>query len=573
MSKYRRSFALVMAIIMTVALLAGCGGKKAETAPAAEPQAEEAAPESYTFPLAEKAEISGLTRYAAGTESEPNNRTIYKRLEEATNVHVNWKTIQGDQWGDKIALEMSNIKTLPEFISPAGLSDTDILKYAKQGVIIPLESYITPELMPNLTKVFEQAPEYLAMCTDENGHIWTLPWIEQLGVGKTAIQTIGNMPFINTGWLNFLGLEMPTTVDEFEQVLIAFRDNADALKAEFNIEGDIIPMSCIISGGNEDCTILCNGFGEGYGDPDPGRHIVINDEKKVICTATTEGWRKGVEWLHKLYTENLIDPDAFTQEWSTYVAKGKSGRYGVCFSWDVANIVGLTMAEIINGTANWAPMPMLKADVLNLTPQNGSYTSGFDRGRGAVVTVNAKNPALICAWLDQMYDPLQSPQNNWGTYGEDDGFDIFVMGTNDKGEPMLQHADLGDHSPVEVREAEMVDGPLAVLDSYYGVYVTCPDDALYRLNWIKDIYTPDMHTKYVFPNVFMTADDTKTLSNLNADIDKCIKTARANGIMNGFTDADWDKLQSDLNAYKLDQFLGIFQKYVDASPDAALCVD
>ena len=40
--------------------------------------------------------------------------------------------------------------------------------------------------------------------------------------------------------------------------------------------------------------------------------------------------------------------------------------------------------------------------------------------------------------------------------------------------------------------------------------------------------------------------------------------------MNGFSDADWDKLQSDLQAYKLDQFLAIFQKYVDASSDAAL---
>ena len=82
-----------------------------------------------------------------------------------------------------------------------------------------------------------------------------------------------------------------------------------------------------------------------------------------------------------------------------------------------------------------------------------------------------------------------------------------------------------------------------------------------------------MHTKYVFPNVFMTADDTKTLSNLNADLDKCIKTARADGIMNGFTDADWDKLQSDLKAYKLDEFLAIFQKYVDASSDAVLSAD
>ena len=570
MSKISKTLALIMAIVMSVALLAGCGGSGNAGGGAAPAPAAEVPEGGYTFPLAEKAEISGLTRFPANTESEPNNRTIYKRLEEKTNVHVNWKAIQGDQWGDKIALEMANIKTLPEFISPAGLGDADILKYAKQGVIIPLESYITPELMPNLTKVFEQAPEYKDMCTDENGHIWTLPWIEQLGVGKTAIQTIGNMPFINTAWLDFLGLQMPKTVDEFEQVLIAFRDNADALKQEFKIDGDIIPLACIVNGGNEDCRVLCNGFGEGYGDPDDWRHIVITDDKQVICAASTQGWRDGVEWLHKLYTEGLFDPDAFTQEWSTYVAKGKSGRYGVCFSWDVANIVGLTMSDIQNGTSGWEPLPMLKADTVNLTPNTGSLTSGFDRGRGAVVTANAKNPALICAWLDQMYAPLQSPQNNWGTYGEDDGFDIFVMGTNDKGEPMLQHADLGDHSPVEVREAEMVDGPLAVLDSYYGVYVTCPDDALYRLNWIKDIYTPDMHTKYVFPNVLMSSADTKEISNLLADIDKCIETARANAIMNGFSDADWNKLQSDLAAYKIDQLLAIFQKYVDASSEAAL---
>ena len=34
--------------------------------------------------------------------------------------------------------------------------------------------------------------------------------------------------------------------------------------------------------------------------------------------------------------------------------------------------------------------------------------------------------------------------------------------------------------------------------------------------------------------------------------------------MNGFTDADWDQFMKDLEAYKLDQYLAIFQKYVDA---------
>ena len=558
MRNFTKYIALFLALIMIAGVFAGCSGNGGNPSGGSGLDVD---PATLQFPLAEKAEISGLTSYPVGSESEPNNRTIFKRLEEKTNVHVNWKAIQSDQWGDKISLEMSNLKTLPEFVFSAGFNDTDLLKYAKQGVIINLEEYID-KYMPNLCKVFEQAPEYRTMCTDADGHIWALPWIEQLGYEKTAIQTIGNMPFINKWWLDYLKLDVPHTVDEFEQVLIAFRDNADALKKEFGIDGDIIPMSCIIGSGNEDCRVLTNGFGEGYGDPDDGRHIVVDNDGKVICSAMTEGYRKGCEWLHKLYTEGLIDKEAFTQEWATYVAKGKAGRYGVCFSWDVANIATVSMDDLIAGEG-WIPLPMLKADVLNLTPVTGSYTSGFDRGR-CVVTVNAKNPALVCAWLDQMYDPMQSPQNNWGTYGEDDDFDIFEMGTNDAGEPMLKHTWLGDASPVEVREAECVGGPLAILDSYYGKYVTCPDDAQYRLDWIKNVYTPDMHAKYVYPNVFMSTEDTKTISNLNADIYKCINSFRADAIMNGFDDAAWEKLQSDLHAYKIDEYLAIYQKYFDA---------
>jgi len=547
-------------LALSTVLLAGCGSGGGNGGNGGGSASTDVDPATLAFPLAEKAEISGLTSFPVGTESDPNKRTIFKRLEEATNVHVNWKSIQSDQWGDKIQTEMSSIKTLPEFVFSAGFSDTDLMKYAKQGVIINVEDYID-KYMPNLKKVFEQAPEYRNMCMDADGHIWALPWIEQLGYEKTAIQTIDNMPYINKAWLDFLGLEVPKTTDDFEKVLIAFRDNADKLKAEFKIDGTIIPMSFIINDGGQDPMVLINGFGEGIGDADPGRHIAVNDDKKVVCSASQEGFKKGLEWLHKLYTENLIDPDAFTQEWSTYVAKGKSGRYGVAFTWDIANVAQISIDDLLAGKG-WVPMPVLTADVRNLTPDNGSFTSGFDRGR-CVVTSTAKNPALVCAWLDQMYAPLQSPQNNWGTYGEDDDFDIFEMSKNADGEPMLKHTWLGDASPVEVREAEAVGGPLAILDSYYDKYVTCPDDAQYRLDWIKDIYTPDMNTKYVVPNVFMTADDIKTVSNLQADITKAINTAKADWIMNGLDDAAWNKLQDDLKGYKIDELLGIYQKYVD----------
>ncbi|WP_028234774.1 ABC transporter substrate-binding protein [Pseudobutyrivibrio sp. MD2005] len=542
----KRVVAAALTVAMASTMFMGCGSKGNSASNAGDVDMD-----NLSFPLAEKVTITGTTSYPVGTEEDPNNRTIFKRLEEETNVHVEWTAISSDQWGDKISLNMANANTLTDFVFNAGFSDSDLLRYADQGVIVPVEDYIDA-YMPNLSAVFEKYPEYRTMCEDEEGHIWALPWIEQLGSEKTAIQTVGNnMTFINQKWLDFLGLETPTTVDEFEQVLLAFKEHAPELQKEFGIDGDIIPMSCIIN--DQDPNLLINGFGDGIGDTDIGQHIAVTDDKKVVCTATTDGFRSGVEWLHKLYNEGLIDPECFTQDWSTYVAKGKSHRYGVCFSWDVANI------DNIN---DYVPLAALKADTVSVTPQNGSFTSGFDRGR-CVVTSVCDNPAFVCAWLDKMYDPFQSPQNNWGTYGEDDDFDIFELGENENGEKMLKHAALGDASPVEVREAECVGGPLAILDEYYGVYVTCPDDAQYRLDWIKDYYTKDMTCKYVYPKVFMSAEDTEKLSAIQTDLVSYLNSSKAEFIRDGITDASWQAYLDQVDSYGLDQYLEIYQKYLD----------
>ena len=542
----KRVVAAALTVAMASTMFMGCGSKGNSASNAGDVDMD-----NLSFPLAEKVTITGTTSYPVGTEEDPNNRTIFKRLEEETNVHVEWTAISSDQWGDKISLNMANANTLTDFVFNAGFSDSDLLRYADQGVIVPVDDYIDA-YMPNLSAVFEKYPEYRTMCEDEEGHIWALPWIEQLGSEKTAIQTVGNnMTFINQKWLDFLGLETPTTVDEFEQVLLAFKEHAPELQKEFGIDGDIIPMSCIIN--DQDPNLLINGFGDGIGDTDIGQHIAVTDDKKVVCTATTDGFRSGVEWLHKLYSEGLIDPECFTQDWSTYVAKGKSHRYGVCFSWDVANI------DNIN---DYVPLAALKADTVSVTPQNGSFTSGFDRGR-CVVTSVCDNPAFVCAWLDKMYDPFQSPQNNWGTYGEDDDFDIFELGENENGEKMLKHAALGDASPVEVREAECVGGPLAILDEYYGVYVTCPDDAQYRLDWIKDYYTKDMTCKYVYPKVFMSAEDTEKLSAIQTDLVSYLNSSKAEFIRDGITDASWQAYLDQVDSYGLDQYLEIYQKYLD----------
>ena len=56
----------------------------------------------------------------------------------------------------------------------ADFTDSNLLRYADQGVILNLEDYIDNN-MPYLQKVFEQYPEYRTMCTDSDGHIWHCP--------------------------------------------------------------------------------------------------------------------------------------------------------------------------------------------------------------------------------------------------------------------------------------------------------------------------------------------------------------------------------------------------------------
>lgn len=508
--------------------------------------------EEVAFPLAETGRLSFITNAPARTEQDPNQRTIFRRLEDKTNVHIDWTCFVADQFGDKKNLALAQFGALPDGLFVAGMGDYDLLRYAKQGIIIPLENLID-KYMPNLQAVFAQYPEYRVMCTAPDGHIYSFPWIEQLGAGKEAIQAIGNIPYINRKWLDYLGLAMPETTEELEAVLIAFRDHAEELERQFEITGDVIPMSFIINNGDQDPAILINGFGEGYGDT--GDHFAVTDEGLVIYTSVQEGYREGIAWLHHLVEENLVDPEAFTQDWSTYVAKGKNHRYGLCFTWDIANI---------DNYEDYVMLPALAGPegLVNITRQNGSETSGFDRGR-CVLTSNCRDTALAAAWIDQMYDPMQSAQNNWGTYGEEGTANIFEMSTNEDGKPMLKHMELGENSPVEIRENQSVNGPLAILNEYYGVYVTEPDDAKWRLDNMHAAYLEDMNSKYVFPNVFMSIEDTNRVSQLDTDIRKYAEQMKASWILNGGIEKEWDEYLRKMEDYGLSEYLEIKQKYFD----------
>ena len=83
-------------------------------------------------------------------------------MEEQTNVHIDWTCFVSDQFSDKKNLALAQFGNLPDGLFNAGMSDYDLLRYAKQGIIIPLENLID-KYMPNLQAVFEKYPEYTSV--------------------------------------------------------------------------------------------------------------------------------------------------------------------------------------------------------------------------------------------------------------------------------------------------------------------------------------------------------------------------------------------------------------------------
>lgn len=529
----RRSFLQVCGLAAAGAsalALAGCGSKNAAAGSAA--ATVDAA--NAAFPLEESVTFTALTHLPSFAPQELNDRLITKRLEEASNVHIDWTVYVDDQFGEKKQLALAK-KELPDMVFDAQMSQYDLLRYAKDGTIIALDELIDT-YMPNLQAVLEARPEYRSLITAPDGHIYSFPWVEELGSGKTAIQAIGGIPFINQKWLTELGLPMPETPEQLTEVLRAFKA----------ARPDCLPLSFVMNGGNEDVCVLLSCFG--YGD-NPDHYIVTND-KKVVYSLADKALLPGLEWLHELYAEGLIDPEVFTHDYNTYVSKAASDRYGLFTAWDNTS----------TGTpADYVALPPLKgADgKANITRQNAM---GFEIGR-CVLTATNPNPALAAKWIDLLYEPVQSVQDNWGTYGDDAQDNIFEMNADGS----LKHLPIPDGIvPYELRMKTNLGGPLAILDEYYGVYTTKPDDAMLRLDIMEQLYAPAMQCDYNYPPVFFDIDTTNRITQIETDLKPYAEAQKATWIMNGNTAAEWDAYLAHLQQLNLQELLDLKQAGLDS---------
>lgn len=522
-----------MLVLASALILTACGSKSNG---AASPDYEL---KNISFPLEEKVTLKFMTGSSTLAPKDPNNKLILQRLEEQTGVHIDWTNYQND-FAEKRNLDISS-GDLPDAIHNDGASDVELMNWAKQGVIVPVEDLID-DYMPNLKKILDENPEYRSLITAPDGHIYSFPWIEELGEGKESIHSVNDMAWINTEWLDKLGLTMPETTDDLIKVLEAFKTQ----DPNGNGKADEIPISFINDGGNEDFKVLFGSFGEGDNDD----HIVVSNDGIVDFTADNESYKEAVKFVRSLYEKGLIDTEAFEQDWNSYVSKGGDQVFGLYFTWDKNNVTG--------DNENYDILPVLAGPdgQKNVTRTNNI---GFSRDRMVITSAN-QNLELTAKWIDAQYNPLQSVQNNWGTYGDSEQQNIFEF---DEANQMLKHLPLEGTAPTEIRQKTEVGGPLAILDSYYGSVTTMPDDAKWRLDILKENYVPYMNNDNIYPKVFIEEKDLDRLAQIEADMKDYVTRKRSEWITKGGIDTEWDSYKAELEKYGLSEYLSIKQTYYD----------
>ncbi|MDD6690706.1 MAG: extracellular solute-binding protein, partial [Lachnospiraceae bacterium] len=160
--------------------------------------------------------VKNPQEFTAFTMSMPNvtdlaTNDFTKYLENLTGVKIEFETGSRDDWQEKLNLELSS-GDYPDIIF--GVTP-DLAKYGvEEGIIIPLDDYLTEENCPEYLKMFK---DQLDLSRESDGKIYSL-----LATNDCYHCKYADKMWINTKYLDELGVDMPTTTDEFYDVCKKF---------------------------------------------------------------------------------------------------------------------------------------------------------------------------------------------------------------------------------------------------------------------------------------------------------------------------------------------------------------
>lgn len=546
--RMKKLLGLTLTAAMTLSA-AGCGSQGAQTAqPAAEAesvaqaapvQTEEAGAASETtaagtqtsentMPLSEEPITLTVltTRWGNMGDSFKNNEFL-KQLEEESNVKIEWQVQSLNDWSEQKGIMLAGGE-LPDIVFGfQTFNDADIMN--NQELFLPLDDLID-QYMPNYKKALEEMPDLKKACTFPDGKMYSM------GKNLPLRPLSCNQPIINMQWLENLGLDVPTNLDELYNVLKAFKEQDANGNGDPN---DEIP----ITGAKGLSMDLLNPFGitdiNGY-------KIMVNEDKSLTYYPTSDAYKEGIKWLNKLYAEGIIDQEAFTQDDTMQTAKRQDpnvSRVGFEYAWTADSNFG-----------QWSGEYDIIAPITG--PDGKAYTGGDPNGVSSImrnevlITKFCEHPDIAAKWIDQFYTGEASIQNFWGGIPT-------VITKHDDGTYTLNDPPEGTSADAWYWDSSLRDfGPKYVSKEFQDSVKLSAESGDGKK--VEQSKIAESTITIPYPNVMFTVEENEERPTLETDINKYVESMRAKWVTEGGVDEEWDAYIEQLNAMGLERLIQIY---------------
>lgn len=293
----KKFLAIVLTLCIVLGMFAGCGESGGSSTKGGTTDGQI----TLSIGIAPNAKVMSYTENA-----------LTKWLEETTGYNIEFVEFAG---GTDVATQISTTvaarQSLPDILFGFGLGTNAISTYGKDGYFMDLSSYF--EDRDGASKIFwdrmeenftqDEIDTIVRKMTDsDTGGIYGVPCIE-----TSLVDCMKYQLWINTEWLDTLGLEKPTDIESLKTVLLAFRDkdpNGNGIADEIPLYG-----SQKNNGGSRILDWIINLYV--YYDTDHAWQP-YEEAGTLSYVYTQDQYREALKFANWLYEEKLISPLIWT---------------------------------------------------------------------------------------------------------------------------------------------------------------------------------------------------------------------------------------------------------------------
>lgn len=468
--------------------------------------------------------------YSAVTVND--NLPSWQKIEENTGVKIKWEA--NSDYNTAMQPRVAAGQELPDImLIPPAWSNSGVYKMALDGTIIPLDDLIA-EYAPNIQRVLEENPALKGLMTAPDGHIYSICDTPML-VNDLVVQ---NAMFIRQDWLEALGLEEPKTIEDWYNVLTAFKGYDPT-----GYGAETIPFSR--SGGK--LYDIVNVFTCAYGLPASTSYWWYDEDGKVFLTYATEEFREFLTEMAKWYQEGLIDMEVRDEpNFQSLVSTNVVGAFST-LSERVKQYDGLLATAGVTGNHILVAPPASKDKLLLKRDTTWNHYG---------ITSYCEDPVLAIRWIDYVWGSEEGVTiNEWGIEGlsfeyDENGdkyFTDYVLNNPDGLDPYNALRSLGSANTILVRTPAEV---YAALNPDYVIE--------YGESLLDQRIEP-------FPQVMATEEEQTVIDRIQPDLttycDECVDKFIA-GIM---PMSEFDSFVEKLYEIGLEELLAVKQAQFDRS--------